>query len=701
MAGETWIWLAEREPLVNAYADFLCDVALQGRDAQLLISAGSHYAVWLNGRRVPASQYADYPGDKVMDCIDLAPWAQPGVNRLAIQAYCQGESSFVYRKGPAALWFRVQSGGRTVAESGTGVRCRRSLEYVSGPVEKLTPQLSFSFRADLAARDGWQQPGYDASGAGWQDAVRLTYHPALRPRPVERLLEERPAPALLAAQGACAFPCDQAPVGDRMQTAAMAFRPLHQMAGRPMDAPAPIAPDGLTLSVPAPGLWATVDLGCERAGLLWLDVSVPEPCELLIGYGEHLDDQRVRTSVGGRQFACSVRVPAGRSRFLHPFKRFAGRYLTLMAPLGTLTLHGLSLQETPYPVRALPQLALPDHLDQRIRDVSIRTLRLCMHEHYEDCPWREQALYAMDSRLQMLSGYYAFRGGAFARASLELLAKGQQPCGLLEICAPAEGEITIPSFSLAFVLAMQDYLAYTGDRAFAEGMLPVMARILQWFLGLPDGEGLLRVTRAPGLWHFYEWQDGLDGRHLAGPGADCAYEAPLQALCCMALDAMAAMSGDGAWRARADALRRGLERFYDPDAGAYRTRLACGGAPPAPHYAELTQALALLAGACPESRARALRERLRQPDGRLIPTSLAYRFYKYEALLGDPGNLDHVIADIRAVWGRMLAAGATSFWETERGAWDFQNAGSLCHGWSAIPVYFYGKYLLKIEDPQR
>jgi hypothetical protein len=30
------------------------------------------------------------------------------------------------------------------------------------------------------------------------------------------------------------------------------------------------------------------------------------------------------------------------------------------------------------------------------------------------------------------------------------------------------------------------------------------------------------------------------------------------------------------------------------------------------------------------------------------------------------------------------------------GADDFDHAGSLCHGWSAIPIYFYYRYLLGI-----
>lgn len=67
--------------------------------------------------------------------------------------------------------------------------------------------------------------------------------------------------------------------------------------------------------------------------------------------------------------------------------------------------------------------------------------------------------------------------------------------------------------------------------------------------------------------------------------------------------------------------------------------------------------------------------------------------YVYEALLkqGDCYK-EYIMADIRKVWGKMLNAGADTFWETEKGADDFAYAGSLCHGWSAVPIYIWGRY---------
>lgn len=61
------------------------------------------------------------------------------------------------------------------------------------------------------------------------------------------------------------------------------------------------------------------------------------------------------------------------------------------------------------------------------------------------------------------------------------------------------------------------------------------------------------------------------------------------------------------------------------------------------------------------------------------------KLFKYEALFSEKEWVKENIADI---WGDMLFKGATSFWETEKGGYDFENAGSLCHGWSALPVYF-------------
>ena len=65
--------------------------------------------------------------------------------------------------------------------------------------------------------------------------------------------------------------------------------------------------------------------------------------------------------------------------------------------------------------------------------------------------------------------------------------------------------------------------------------------------------------------------------------------------------------------------------------------------------------------------------------------------FRYEALLKKDKEFykDVILEEIDATYFGMLQEGATSFWETLKGDEDFDYAGSLCHGWSAMPVYYY------------
>jgi hypothetical protein len=106
----------------------------------------------------------------------------------------------------------------------------------------------------------------------------------------------------------------------------------------------------------------------------------------------------------------------------------------------------------------------------------------------------------------------------------------------------------------------------------------------------------------------------------------------------------------------------------------------------------LVQALAFFCGAAKEEKAQKCLELIKADN--LYPCSLSMTIFAYEALLDySCDNLEFVIKDIEAIWSKMVCAGADTFWETAKGSSDLGNAGSLCHGWSAVPVYIFGKYL--------
>lgn len=647
--------------------------------ARLRIRADSRYAAVLNGRWLPAQQYADYPHYPVYDEIDIPDgWLAAGENVLLVLGYCQNEDSSTYRRGEPSLIYELTAGERVLAASGAGTLCTGQTGFACGRVEMFSGQLSYSFRYDAA----------QAACAVYRPALLLPDEPAAyHLRPIPQLTVEEPAPARIAAQGVFRQ-SDEEQSGPRMEAAWLRHKPFDEIAEGSSFLP---SEEGTSFSSDeGEGIYILLDLGKEQAGYLLLDLELPEACRVDGGFGEHVEDLRVRTAVGGRNFAFTLRLAGGRSRFFWPVKRLGCRYLQLHIESRRVRLYYAGVRPVEYPVKAGRRPAGLNGLQRRIYEVSADTLRRCMHEHYEDCPWREQALYAMDSRNQMLFGYDAFGETVFPRENLRLLALGLREDGLLELCAPARVPVNIPSFSLVWITALEEYCRHTGDRRFVLEMLPVVRRVLGAFAGWTK-EDLVR--NPSGYWSFYEWAPGLDGDGAANSRYGEA-DAPLNAFYAMALRAAETLfkaadepqdmaASKEKRRALAAAYRRA---FYAPQTGAYRLSTA---AECREIYPELVQVLTIQAALCADEKEReALTRRL--PCGEFQPAvTLSHRIYYYQALLRYPDLIPEALRDVEAHWAPMVFAGASTFWETAAGAADFGEAGSLCHGWSAAPLYVY------------
>ena len=699
-ASKIWIDQADR---VNVYADFAgtFTVAALSLPVTLVISADSNYLVTVNGETVGSMQYADFPDYKVYDTYDITPYLQVGENSLLVTGYCQGESSLVYRKGDAGVLFEVTQGADVLCYSGAHTLCRPHAGYRSDEIERFTFQLSFSFRYDAVAAE---------HPLPWQPCVVKPGYGALYPRPIAKLQVSDRCAAKVAAQGVYLRPADTTlPCGEYMQHTALISLSQKEM-GFDLSRLALPSAEGLTLSAAeGDGVFVVVDLLREEAGLLDLEFDIPTEGDVYIGFGEHLDNLRVATAIEGRQFAAVYHAKAGRNRFTHRFKRLAGRYVQLHFPAHAVTVYYAGLLPMRYPVQDKGGLVCADRLHSRIYEVAKHTLQLCMHEHYEDCPWREQALYAMDSRVEMLCTYRAFGDTEFAKASLRLFAHSQRENGQLELCAPAEAPIYIPSFTLCYVISCAEYLAQTGDTAFLQEVYPVIVKLIDSFAAKMTAHGVIASCTELEAWNFYEWAPGLDGRkpsdwppmdvYFAQEESGKVLSAPLNAYFSLALKsyvAIAAALDDTQAANAAEAMRQTVNKalhtlFWNAETGCYYSYVE-GGVQH--HKAELTQALMLCAGVVPETEQTALRRRLYEGDN-WIPLTMGSIIHKYEALLQDADTYrEPVFNDVADRWGEMLFCGATSFWETFTGVEEFTFGGatSLCHGWAALPIYLYYTY---------
>ena len=420
-----------------------------------------------------------------------------------------------------------------------------------------------------------------------------------------------------------------------------------------------------------------IDLGREVAGFLDIEISSERKQKILIAYGEHIADGGVRRIIGDRDFSAEFIAASGKNSYINPFRRLAGRYLEIFSDY-PIEIFYVGLRPVTYPVKRLEK-KFSDGLLQKIYDVSVDTLALCMHEHYEDCPWREQALYSLDSRNQMLCGYYAFENmnKTYARHNLVLISKGIRKDGLLSLCFPAGNDVPIPFFSLMYIVAVSEYISYTKDVSILEEVGDALKKIFGTFSEKIDDNGLIAAFPYP-YWNFYEWAEESNNEWQIGRKStdvyiksydlilNCAYVYAAKYYCKL-------FSEDIDLSEMKESIRK---TFYNGNDFKLSTLTE--------KSSQLGNSFAILIGIGDEALAKRIIS-----DENTVKATLSMKAFVYDALLsfGD-GYADYILNDIRRSYKNMLDAGATSFWETENGEADFDGAGSLCHGWSAMPVYY-------------
>ena len=582
----------------------------------LYVACDSIFTCRINGRIVAFGACQNYPFATPYRTFDVTDEAKRG-GELEITVWHQGLDSQTGMNLDAFVAFRLAAGGVTLLESGKNISCAVVTGYENGRCKRITSQLGYGYAYDLT-REGQE-----------------VYAPATEYGEVTAYEWEI----------------------DREKADQVLFPP---------------APATLTKT----DFGYSSDLGKETVGYLHFEADCARETELTITYGEHLREGRVARIIGDRDFSATIKCRKGKNVFDGLFRRFAGRHIEAVGEGATVT----SLTLIPVERAVTKKVRKFDDSDfQKIYDVSVYTLLCSMHDHYEDCPWREQALYTLDSRNQMLCGYYAFEGFAFQRQNLLLIAKGLYD-GLLTLCFPMRGgNHAIPFFSLIYPVQVAEYIRYSGDKVILAEVGDVIKTIMKTFSARVESNGLIASFPYP-YWNFYEWSDG------SGNDADLSrtesdpfvkrYDTILNSAYVLAARACDEIFGT---TTDVKATVRGIrETLFDDDRGEFTLSTAD------PRSSVLCNAIAILAGAGDEKLAEKI-----VSDDTLIPVTLSMNTCFYDALLsfGDKYR-DFILADIKRKYLHMLDKGATTFWETELGAADFDGAGSLCHGWSAIPVYY-------------
>ncbi|MDD5704283.1 MAG: alpha-L-rhamnosidase N-terminal domain-containing protein [Kiritimatiellae bacterium] len=697
-----WIWLPPDGPASDVHAlarkCFALDRAV--RSARCRISANSSYELYVNGVWVGRGPIRSWPSWQYFDEYDLTALLSPGRNVLAVHAYHHGTEHI------GALEQFAGPGGLLVHLTATGEDGRRQ-EVVSDASWRLCRHPAYAIEAGFVT---WHRQDYKETfdarlepvrwreacfdDGDWKQAtvvgsVPCEAWPRLLPRPFPPFTRETVRPVnVFGHLSGCAYgftPHDiRRPEALTLETDAVTeIEPLHEDFE----------------------VQLMLDFGRTVVGRFHLEIEDCGGGEVWVSYGESLNLTRVDRLI----------LRPG-SQHWQPCERRLARYalLTFRNLRGVLKLRRAWFELTTYPVREAGAFKCSDARLNRIWETGRWTLRLNMHDHFEDCPWREQTLYSGDLRVSALLAYHAFGDYALARESLIKMARIQRAEGVIPNHGPVpcNWKRWIPEYTALWVMALDDYWMHSGDRELINSLWPNAKAALAWYRSWRDERGLMRQLPGDSRADFVDNLAGIrqDGQVLA---VQCFYYMALKAaerLADVAKDPEAGVAARGAAEALHAAVNalfwnESLHGYADclPERGeAGRHATADVAASERGRYplSAITNGLVLYAGLAPPERRKQVEPLL--PGGRLAnPARSGYMNYYLAEVLFGTGRAADALKLIRDYWGGMLDRGATTFWEV----FDPETPGgqlpdrmwSLCHEFCCGPVHSLPRHVLGVQ----
>lgn len=340
------------------------------------------------------------------------------------------------------------------------------------------------------------------------------------------------------------------------------------------------------------------------------------------------------------------------------------------------------------PVRA--EFQGDDELLNRIWKVAEHTFSLCSGIFFIDGIKRDKWIWSGDAYQNILTNQYLMADPDINRRTL-LALRGNDPM--------TTHINTIIDYSLFWILGVGEHYQAYGDQEFLEQIYPKMCSLMEFCAGQVDEHGFF--TGRDGDWVYIDWAD------MDKTGALCA-EQMLFAKC---WDVMAAVSraigADGRkYEEKYRELLGKINEFYwDEEKGAYIDSFVSGRRCVTRH----ANIFAIIYDLAEESKKERIVKTVLLNDNVPQITTPYFKFYEMDALC-KMGHLTEVLQKVKEYWGGMLERGAVTFWEeydpnvSEEEQYDMYGdkfGKSLCHAWSASPIYLLAKYFvgLRITDP--
>lgn len=366
-----------------------------------------------------------------------------------------------------------------------------------------------------------------------------------------------------------------------------------------------------------------------------------------------------------------------------PLWWFAGRYIELLVETADepLELRGISLLETRYPRREGARWNCSDPQMNRVLELCLRSLQMCSHETFLDCPFYEQLMYVGDARLQALTTYVSDPDCLLPAKAIRMFHASRRPDRLTKACHPYRGDHCIPPFSLLWIGMLADYALWQSEDILKGSAMDHARDIASYFLSRKSADGLVIPSpkRMFGHFNFIDWADGWKN-DFGVPGGDGELNSVFNWLLVCALLQMADLERACGQRERAVAVHREaeylsaaiIERFWDEERGMFSDDMKT--------FSEHAQCLAILSGMLPKPMAKRVAQGLFE-SADLVRATVYFAHYYFEAC-AITGRIDRM-EDKLGLWRELLPSGFRTVPESPL------PTRSDCHGWGAHPLYHY------------
>ena len=676
------------------YADFRHDFRIGRKNgpARIAITADQCYMLYFNGEYVGRGPARGYQWSWPYDEYDLSGKVRAGHNWISVRVYNAGRSTcqYLHQSAYGMICAGEVWGHKILSGEGWMGRISQSNRR---DTTRLSVELNYQEWMDARVDDqDWIRSA--RCPAGWKSpAVKrlfgcMPWH-SLEPRGIPNLSNAVLAYQRVVTKGVGR--CDAQYKTDSNLTLPW-FRELEHLKWERTDE------SGGSTVIPAAGKGelkaAVFDLGRPAVGTLIVEAEGAKGgeivdfffCEVLSADGRPaLTDPRV-----GRM-AMSARLILRKGRMRHEFFQMIGhRYVAVIA---RETRHGLKikprLRETVYPMEIKGAFKSGDKELNNIYRICKQTQQVCSLDSYVDTPWREQAQWWGDARVQAWNTFHLSGDPRLLARGIRSIARQEVPNGLTYGHAPtvAHGCI-LPDFSLIWILTIWDYYYQTGETGLFKEQYGRLKRVLNYFR--TEGRsrnGLLRFDRR--YWLFLDWSDLYrEGNPaLLNLWYILALEKTAELAC------LAGMRREQAELSKEYCAhcRKVITAFWDKKEGMFCDGLTEDGKRVG-HYSIHTQTLAILCG-LQTSWQKGMIEKSLLPYARgdEIPGAKPSSYwvtYVYEVLKRS-GYGAEVARHIHQKWAPMIPYGGT--WERfniHNSIYNMQfGYQSVTHAWAAHPLY--------------